>query len=269
MNGARWHIGTDENIENNMIELHCIWISSYSCNIILVVNYVRQIYFPSIQVVFTRLLHLKMTKYKRTDFEEDDLASSNGSTAAEIPSLGRTHIRYRSGYDLWTSRTKIEKIFIIILGCLSLLVIILAIIIGSHHHDKPIKYKFVHFTQENNQTDSNLCLTKQCVTVASALLNSMDASIHACEDFYQYSCGGWIKKNPIPEGRSFWGIFDQLWQENQLVMKNVLESKLNSKSSKAEYKAQVYYNSCMDANNTIAKLGAKPLLDVIEKVCFK
>ncbi len=36
-------------------------------------------------------------------------------------------------------------------------------------------------------------------------VNSMDRSVDPCVDFFAYSCGGWIKKNPIPPDQSFVG----------------------------------------------------------------
>ena len=37
-----------------------------------------------------------------------------------------------------------------------------------------------------------------------------------------YSCGDWIKSNPLPDGKSNWGTFSKLWQDNQSIMRSVL-----------------------------------------------
>lgn len=60
------------------------------------------------------------------------------------------------------------------------------------------------------------------MSAAAGIMAAMDPTADPCQDFYQYSCGQWIRQNPIPEGKSIWGTFDQLWQSNQVVMKTVL-----------------------------------------------
>ena len=44
---------------------------------------------------------------------------------------------------------------------------------------------------------------------------------HLCTD-QMYSCGDWIKSNPLPDGKSNWGTFSKLWQDNQAIMRSVL-----------------------------------------------
>src|SRR5690242_7283967 len=54
-------------------------------------------------------------------------------------------------------------------------------------------------------------------------LNAIDKSIDPCNDFYQYACGTWIKQNPIPPDQAAWGRFNELHQNNQIMLRNILE----------------------------------------------
>lgn len=120
--------------------------------------------------------------------------------------------------------------------------------------------------------------------MSSSIIGSIDNSVDPCENFYDYACGGWIKNNPLPDGYASWGTFGKLTQDNQLILRNLLgnerahknltnlicfHSEQNStKLSGAEYKAKMYYDSCMDRNGTIEKLKSKPLQEFIDLVGF-
>lgn len=60
------------------------------------------------------------------------------------------------------------------------------------------------------------------MTVASQMVEAMDRSAHPCHDFYQFACGGWIRKNPLPDGRSRWSTFNSIWEQNQALLKHLL-----------------------------------------------
>jgi len=99
-------------------------------------------------------------------------------------------------------------------------------------------------------------------------VNAMDKSIDPCNDFYRYACGNWMTSNPIPADQPSWGRFDELHEDNQLVLRAILEkySANHPDRSANEQKIGDYYYSCMDEAGINAKGIAtlKPLLDRID-----
>lgn len=81
---------------------------------------------------------------------------------------------------------------------------------------------------------------------ASSLLAAMDRTADPCTNFFQYACGTWNKKHLIPEDRSSISTFEVLADQQQVILKGVLEEPVNQDDSEATVKAKMFYKSCMD-----------------------
>jgi putative endopeptidase len=90
-------------------------------------------------------------------------------------------------------------------------------------------------------------------------VNAIDKSADPCVDFYQYSCGTWMKNNPVPPDKSRWGRFDELADHNLYILRDILtEAQAPGKHSAPQTMVGTYYGSCMD-ESTIEKKGTTPL----------
>ena len=55
-------------------------------------------------------------------------------------------------------------------------------------------------------------------------LNWLDRSVAPGKDFFQFANGGWIKSHPIPPDRAYWGVDTLLEEQNQIFIRNLIES---------------------------------------------
>ncbi|KAH8416738.1 hypothetical protein KR222_000817 [Zaprionus bogoriensis] len=234
-----------------------------------------------------------MTRYKQTEFTEDDSSSIGGIQLNEATGHTGMQIRYHTARATWNwrSRNKTEKWLLIttfVMGIVILTLLTLLFSKGSNDNTKHVvhvlphkKGEFksssrfltmprIHFrfsSQPDWLTTSKLpCLNEHCIFASSEILRSIDISVDPCDDFYGYACNQWIKNNPIPEGKSTWGTFGKLEQMNQLIIRNVLEKPAKTFKSDAERKAKIYYESCLDVDEHMEKLGAKPMNDLLRQI---
>ena len=95
-------------------------------------------------------------------------------------------------------------------------------------------------------------------------LDALDRTAEPCTDFYQFACGGWIAKNPVPPDRSSWGRFEELAERNNDTLHKILDT-ASSGTDPATKKIGDYYATCMDESAIDAK-GAAALEPQLKRI---
>ncbi|KAK3104558.1 hypothetical protein FSP39_004964 [Pinctada imbricata] len=99
----------------------------------------------------------------------------------------------------------------------------------------------------------------------NSAIQAMDTSVEPCEDFFQFACGNWNKRNMIPEDKPSFNTFEKLHDDLQIKLKGLLEEQFAVKDNKAIKKAKVLYRSCMNISQ-IENIGEAPLRTMISKI---
>jgi putative endopeptidase len=98
-------------------------------------------------------------------------------------------------------------------------------------------------------------------------VTSMDRTVDPCVDFFQYSCGGWIKSNPIPPDQSSWDTYSKMQDENRARLRGILEAAAapDAKRDAATQKIGDYYSACTD-EKAIESKGDDPLKPELDRI---
>jgi predicted metalloendopeptidase len=97
----------------------------------------------------------------------------------------------------------------------------------------------------------------------------LDKTVDPCNDFYAFSCGGFVTTATIPPDRSSWGAIELVVKDSEDVLRQVLDAAAKAPpGDPTTDKLGAYYAACMD-ESAIERAGIapiQPLLDAIAKV---
>jgi putative endopeptidase len=95
--------------------------------------------------------------------------------------------------------------------------------------------------------------------------NNCDLSVDPLKDFYAYSAGGWIKRNPVPKNKTDWNSFDELYEWNLSALKKILEDSKDGRSQDGSSERLVgdFYSSAMNTSR-IQSAGFDPIRQILD-----
>ncbi len=95
----------------------------------------------------------------------------------------------------------------------------------------------------------------------------MDRSADACDDFFQYANGKWVKDTAIPPSQSRWGSFNILNESNRDVLHDILDKAVKQKAAAGSDIRLIgdFYESCMD-ETAIEKAGTTPINEYMKQI---
>jgi endothelin-converting enzyme/putative endopeptidase len=97
-------------------------------------------------------------------------------------------------------------------------------------------------------------------------VSAMDRSVDPCADLYTYSCGGWMKSNPIPPDRSNFSVYAKLDEDNIAYLHGVLEEAASAKKrDKVSMEIGDFYAACMDESGADRR-GAAPIRPELKEI---
>jgi predicted metalloendopeptidase len=103
--------------------------------------------------------------------------------------------------------------------------------------------------------------------VADSVRATMDPKADACQDFYQYACGGWLATAQIPADQPTWSRgFADIHERNIAALRQILDEAAAAPQGDPGFvKLGGFYGACMD-EAAAERAGAQPLKPLLDEI---
>jgi putative endopeptidase len=96
---------------------------------------------------------------------------------------------------------------------------------------------------------------------------AMNKAVDPCVDFYQYACGSWIARNPLPADRARYARFTELSEHNEKMLLDILQTASAERSGRTAIDQKIgdAFAACMNTA-AIEKRGLTPLRPEMDRI---
>lgn len=184
----------------------------------------------------------------------------------------------------WKRRTSLERcltlttVIVILLG-ISLVIALAAVLYNKNQeiNNSPFNSEALHSTgpvtinSYNAATDDNkcprddVCLTPGCIQTAAHVLEYMDQSVNPCDDFYQFTCGNFLKKTNIPDDKSSVTSFSIISDMLQEQLRSMIEEPIRADEPHPFQLTKKLYRACMN-KTAIEKEGLTTIKAILTEL---
>ncbi|XP_072047744.1 neprilysin-like [Amphiura filiformis] len=160
--------------------------------------------------------------------------------------------------------TKFWKVLsaVLFLAAVGMLVGIIVLAVHEEEPPTPLPNNPTEGPRTTEPVVPETCSTSHCVVTAGKMIQNIDSSIDPCDNFFEFACGGWLKRTVIPEDRSSYSAFTVLREEVQVVLKELFEREKSNDDITAITKVKDFYASCVDLE-TIDERDDEPLRNLL------
>ncbi|RWS13894.1 endothelin-converting enzyme 1-like protein [Dinothrombium tinctorium] len=142
---------------------------------------------------------------------------------------------------------------------------------GNHRmqHPKTVVKDIIQDKKQNENAkngNESVCLSKECVRAAAAIIDRIDFSVDPCTNFYDFACGRFLKTKTVPDDHTSRNILQEMQDDIYTEMKNYLQTPIDEQNDAVSIKqVKRFYASCMNDSSANDELSAaKALFDLMK-----
>lgn len=99
------------------------------------------------------------------------------------------------------------------------------------------------------EAKNNVCVTTDCAKYAEEMVEKIDYTIDACDDFYSFACGQFIRNTRIPEDKVSVNTFTIIEDVLQDQLKTIVASPIDKNDIEPFKMVKELYSACMNEGN--------------------